>query len=117
VPKSDVHALAIEADTAPMTNRYSRVLSAISLFIPSVCIFFCIFLAVVSFKDRYVPGHGYGFFMLLMVVTPAILFALLVSSLLRLVVPEQKQKIFLSICVLALLALTWNWFFLYFFLR
>jgi hypothetical protein len=105
-----------------MTNRHSKVLSSISLLIPSVCIFFCIYLAVGSFKGSYEIGGGsaqrdLGFFMLLTVVTPIVLFALLVSSLLRLVASEQKQKTFLSICILALLALTWNWFFLYFFLR
>jgi hypothetical protein len=105
-----------------MTVRGSKVLSAISLFIPLGCLILCAYLAVGELKASHEVGAGaaqgdLGIFMVLTVITPTILFALLVSVLLRRVTLEKIRGLFVSICILALLALAWNWLFLYFVLR
>jgi hypothetical protein len=55
--------------------------------------------------------------MLLEAATPAVLIALAVSSAFRLMVPERKQSVFLSLLILAQVALAWNWWFVWFVLR
>ena len=101
-----------------MNFRVARILSVIAVTTMLGCIALSAYLAAIELNGSRQVGGGaaqgdLGFFMILRIVTPAMLFAMCFSAFLKALTEESgSRRFFLFLYSLASLGLAWNWFFL-----